>query len=273
MKRTFEQSEIEVIDLTTDASSNLSSSSDEEGEEMESKVCIKIEKGYENVIDLTSEDEMENWSQTITEFTIPDYNTLMGVYKHTDEMIIVDKAVTEKDDEVDMCNCAIECGFSCINVVMGVECNTLNCKLGYQCGNRWKDKMKPKLEVVYSKDLCYGLRSTCAIVEGTVVIEYVGEFMSVETYKQRVVCKSHTTTYAMETGDGYIIDARYYGNYARFINHDCNPNLVAIKRKMEITRVFLIALRDIEPFENVTFDYGNCAFKCLCMKCKLSSKV
>jgi len=49
------------------------------------------------------------------------------------------------------------------------------------------------------------------------------------------------------------IDGAVNGNEARFINHSCDPNC---KSTVENRRVFIDALRDIEPDEELTFDYS-----------------
>jgi SET domain-containing protein len=64
----------------------------------------------------------------------------------------------------------------------------------------------------------------------------------------------------------YGIDASRFGNFARFINHGCAPNLVAVKRLMKgLIHVFLIASRLIEAEEELFFDYaGERWFPCAC---------
>jgi uncharacterized protein len=49
-----------------------------------------------------------------------------------------------------------------------------------------------------------------------------------------------------------IIDAAHGGNVSRFINHSCDPNCEAIVTK---GRVFIHAQRDIEPGEELGYDY------------------
>ena len=49
-----------------------------------------------------------------------------------------------------------------------------------------------------------------------------------------------------------MIDAGVDGNEARFINHSCEPNCESV---IENRRVFIEALRTIEPGEELTYDY------------------
>jgi hypothetical protein len=50
-----------------------------------------------------------------------------------------------------------------------------------------------------------------------------------------------------------VIDAGVGGNEARFINHSCDPNCETV---IEGGRVFIEALRDIEPGEELGYEYG-----------------
>ena len=53
--------------------------------------------------------------------------------------------------------------------------------------------------------------------------------------------------------DKNVIDAGVGGNAARWINHACKPNCEADE---EDGRVFIKALRKIEPGEELFYDYG-----------------
>jgi len=60
-----------------------------------------------------------------------------------------------------------------------------------------------------------------------------------------------------------VIDAFFYGNHSRFVNHSCWPNMVALavhteNKNMLLPRIVFFALRDIQPGEELTIDY-NCA--------------
>ena len=62
---------------------------------------------------------------------------------------------------------------------------------------------------------------------------------------------NHTFYFSLE--DGSVIDAKFGGNRARWINHSCKPNCEAREKD---GRVFIHALRDIEPGEELFYDYG-----------------
>ena len=50
-----------------------------------------------------------------------------------------------------------------------------------------------------------------------------------------------------------MIDAKHGGNASRWINHSCDPNCEADE---DDGRVFIKALRNIEPGEELSYDYG-----------------
>jgi SET domain-containing protein len=90
---------------------------------------------------------------------------------------------------------------------------------------------------------------------GDKVLEYKGEII---TWKEALRRHPHDPTQPNHTfyfhlDDGHVIDGKYKGNSAKWINHSCEPNLEA---EQEGNRVFLIALRDIKPGEELFFDYS-----------------
>ena len=93
------------------------------------------------------------------------------------------------------------------------------------------------------------------IAEGEVLIEYTGEVIS---WKEALRRHPHDPaqpnhTFYFHLDDGHVIDGKYEGNSAKWINHSCEPNLEA---EQVGNRVFLDALRDIAPGEELFFDYG-----------------
>jgi SET domain-containing protein len=59
-------------------------------------------------------------------------------------------------------------------------------------------------------------------------------------------------TLLFEVDESTIIDAGVGGNSARYINHSCSPNCEAVN---DGGRIFIEALRDIRPGEELTYDY------------------
>lgn len=74
--------------------------------------------------------------------------------------------------------------------------------------------------------------------------------------------KNSTSEYAMNAhfpGSKYVfdIDAKAIGNYTRFANHSSMPNLALIWMFYKNTlRTLLVTAKDIEPGEQLTFEYG-----------------
>ncbi|HEX3847662.1 MAG TPA: SET domain-containing protein-lysine N-methyltransferase [Steroidobacteraceae bacterium] len=92
------------------------------------------------------------------------------------------------------------------------------------------------------------------IRKGATVIEYLGERVSHAAVDRRYEDKDaddgHTFLFTVD--EHTVIDAGVDGNEARFINHSCDPNCESgIVRK----RVFIEAIRDIEPGEELSYDY------------------
>lgn len=98
----------------------------------------------------------------------------------------------------------------------------------------------------------YALR---AIAAGERIIEYTGERI---TWKEALRRHPHDPkdpnhTFYFHIDDGHVIDALYGGNASRWINHACEPNCEADEQD---GRVFIQALRDIAPGEELFYDYG-----------------
>ena len=68
-------------------------------------------------------------------------------------------------------------------------------------------------------------------------------------------------TFLFTLNDEYVIDANKRGNVARWINHSCDPNCESEveedpKDRREKDKVFIHAIRDIKPGEELTYNYG-----------------
>ena len=87
---------------------------------------------------------------------------------------------------------------------------------------------------------------------------------------QKVNHPSDKDFYIMELDGGYYVDGKFKGNVSRFINHSCEPNC-ELQRWMVKGhhRIAIVAIRDIEPNEPLSYDYqfdtnDTEAFKCYC---------
>jgi hypothetical protein len=99
-----------------------------------------------------------------------------------------------------------------------------------------------------------GVFATRHIAKGERIIEYLGDRVSHDEADRRYESKdendSHTFLFIVDSKT--VIDAGINGNDARFFNHSCNPNCESV---VENRRVFIEALREIEPGEEMTYDY------------------
>jgi uncharacterized protein len=99
-----------------------------------------------------------------------------------------------------------------------------------------------------------GVYAVAAIPAGAVVIEYTGERISwdeaMERHPHDPKQPNHTFYFHLESG--LVIDG-LRGNSARWINHACDPNCEADEVD---GRVYIKALRDLLPGEELFYDYG-----------------
>jgi uncharacterized protein len=93
------------------------------------------------------------------------------------------------------------------------------------------------------------------IVAGERIIEYKGETIAwpeaLRRHPHDPDDPNHTFYFHID--DKHVIDANVNGNAARWINHACDPNCQADE---EDGRVFISALRDLQPGEELFYDYG-----------------
>jgi len=97
-----------------------------------------------------------------------------------------------------------------------------------------------------------------AVKEGNLIAEYTGEIISVQESEARGdFYKENESSYLFELNECENIDAYFYGNNIRFANHSksCNSYAQIMKVNGE-HRVGIYAARNIEPEEEIVFDYG-----------------
>jgi len=100
-----------------------------------------------------------------------------------------------------------------------------------------------------------GVYAVAPLAKGEIVIEYKGEVISwVEALRRHPHDpKDPDHTFYFHIDDERVIDAKYGGNSARWINHACQPNCEADEVD---GRVFIKTLRAIAPGEELFYDYG-----------------
>ena len=124
----------------------------------------------------------------------------------------------------------------------------------------WERGQSKLCEVRGSEIHGRGVYATTFIEKDARIIEYIGELIGKDESDRRGVAQHEKS---LETGDAavyiftlsknYDIDGNVPWNTARLINHSCAPNCEAW---IEGRKIFIHALRDINPGEELTFDYG-----------------
>ncbi len=115
-------------------------------------------------------------------------------------------------------------------------------------------RRSPLVEVRHSQVHGYGVFALRRIRKGTTVMEYVGERVSHAEadarYEHKDARDNHTFLFTVDSRT--VIDGGVDGNDARYINHGCDPNCESTTRDR---RVFIEAIRTIEPGEELCYDY------------------
>jgi len=106
--------------------------------------------------------------------------------------------------------------------------------------------------------------------KGDVVEEYVGEGITYEEFQARLPKLRDTQEwYFCSLANGVILDATTHGNYARFVNHSCQPTAELQPWSVHTYRRIAIALnQDLEAGREVTVSYdfeeGELEQECAC---------
>ena len=110
----------------------------------------------------------------------------------------------------------------------------------------------PHPRVEFRPSAIHGLGgfARAAIPDGSRVIEYVGERITKEQSLQRCSRNNQAIFYLDE---GWDLDGSVEWNPARFLNHSCAPNCDAERIDRQI---WIVARREIQPGEEITFNYG-----------------
>lgn len=120
---------------------------------------------------------------------------------------------------------------------------------------RVKADSGPLYEVRHSPIHGHGVFARHLIRKGTRIVEYLGERISHEKANTRYEDKdpNDNHTFLFTVDERTVIDAAVGGNAARFINHGCDPNC---ESTTERRRVFIDAIRTIQPGEELNYDYS-----------------
>uniref|UniRef100_A0A1A7YZC5 Euchromatic histone-lysine N-methyltransferase 1b n=2 Tax=Iconisemion striatum TaxID=60296 RepID=A0A1A7YZC5_9TELE len=164
------------------------------------------------------------------------------------------------------------------------ECNHA-CSCWRTCKNRVvQNGIRTRLQLFRTSKKGWGVRALQDIPQGTFVCEYVGEII---TESEAELRQNDAYLFSLDDKpeDQYCIDARYYGNISRFLNHMCEPNLFACRvftthQDLRFPHIAFFASENIAAGEELGFNYGDHfwevkskLFSCECgsSKCKYSS--
>ena len=104
-----------------------------------------------------------------------------------------------------------------------------------------------------------GVVARVPLAAGERICEYVGERIdwpeALRRHPHDPEQPFHTFYFSVD--DETVIDGNAGGDFSRFMNHSCEPNCEAEMVEINgVTRIFILALRDIERGEELVYNYG-----------------
>jgi len=119
-----------------------------------------------------------------------------------------------------------------------------------------------------------GLFATQPIKKGAKIVRYFGPLLDSRKKKDDAV----ENKYLFELTNRWTIDGSIRKNVARYINHACKPNAESDVKPRK-RKVVIRAIKNIEPGEEINYDYGTDYFKaylkpigCKCDACEKKRK-
>ncbi|XP_042296720.1 histone-lysine N-methyltransferase ASH1L [Sceloporus undulatus] len=170
--------------------------------------------------------------------------------------------------EATTCNCKKPeennkkgCLDDCLNRMIFAECSPNTCPCGEQCCNQriQRHEWVQCLERFRAEEKGWGIRTKESLKAGQFIIEYLGEVVSEQEFRNRMIEQyhNHSDHYCLNLDSGMVIDSYRMGNEARFINHSCNPNCEMQKWSVNgVYRIGLYALKDMPAGTELTYDYN-----------------
>jgi uncharacterized protein len=115
-----------------------------------------------------------------------------------------------------------------------------------------------------------GLFATRVIRRATYIATYRGPVLAAEEAEKR---ERQGAKYMFELTKKLTIDGSPRWNVARYMNHSCWPNAKPMVSK---GKIWFVALRDISPGEEITYNYGKEYYEyflaiggCRCAGCRI----
>lgn len=150
------------------------------------------------------------------------------------------------------------------------ECNS-ECQCSLEtCQNRVSqgDDQSKNVQIISTDGKGSGVIVRQALSHpGTYIGEYVGEILTTIDAQHRMKIHenaehNYLLLYNEHQGENVIqtfIDARFYGNWTRFINHNCDPNLHIVPIRIDRftpPHLAFFTLRPIQANEELSYSYG-----------------
>ncbi|KAJ7080633.1 SET domain-containing protein [Mycena belliarum] len=151
-----------------------------------------------------------------------------------------------------------------------IECNTL-CSCSPDCANRVAQRPRTiPIQIFKTEERGWGARATVAIAKGTMVGIYTGlvirreESEALPGFRIAYCFDLNALESRLEEApeNSYTVDAFSCGNWTRFINHCCEPNLRIIPvfydtvPQDNLPYLAFMATRNICAYTELTFDYN-----------------
>lgn len=119
-----------------------------------------------------------------------------------------------------------------------------------------------------------GLFATKPIKKGSKIVRYFGPLLDSKKKKDDAI----ENKYLFELNNRWTIDGSVRANVARYINHACKPNAESDVKPRK-RKVIIRAIKNIEPGDEINYDYGTDYFKaylkpigCKCDACEKKRK-
>jgi uncharacterized protein len=119
-----------------------------------------------------------------------------------------------------------------------------------------------------------GLFATKPIKKGAKIVRYFGPILDSRKKKDDAI----ENKYLFELNGRWTIDGSVRENIARYINHACRPNAESDVKPRK-RKVVIRAIKNIEPGDEINYDYGTDYFKaylkpigCKCAACERKRK-
>lgn len=136
--------------------------------------------------------------------------------------------------------------------------------LGVRFREEVSGRHEPKISIRWiDGTLGYGVFAEEEIAAGA----YIGEYTGLVRKRKRRTDRRNDYCFEYTIGDWvynpFIIDAKYQGNFTRFINHsEHNPNLESLSVYVDqVMHIIFIALKPIRKGEQMCYHYGDTFWK------------